>query len=114
MRKNDPLRVTEFQKNFKLDTFARTSLFDDDMIQDRCDKRRVHAVFKGQLLFQCSPNRLHLCFRSFALFFFLPDLGKRRPKMEQTGCKCLCEKCAANKSDCPLRKLSEEGAVCNV
>ena len=39
---------------------------------------------------------------------------KRRPKMEQTGCKCLCEKCAANKSDCPLRKLSEEGAVCNV
>ena len=39
---------------------------------------------------------------------------KRRPKMEQTGCKCLCEKCAASKSDCPLRKLSEEGAVCNV
>ena len=23
MRKNDPLRVTEFQENFKLDTFAR-------------------------------------------------------------------------------------------
>ena len=39
---------------------------------------------------------------------------KRRPKMEQTGCKCLCEKCAANKSNCPLRKLSEEGAACNV
>ena len=26
----------------------------------------------------------------------------------------MCEKCAASKSDCPLRKLSEEGAVCNV
>ena len=32
MRKNDPLRVTEFQKNFKLDTFARASLFHYNMV----------------------------------------------------------------------------------
>ena len=25
VRKNDPLRVTEFQKNFKLDTFSRAT-----------------------------------------------------------------------------------------
>lgn len=39
---------------------------------------------------------------------------KRRPKAEQTGCKCLCEKCSANKNDCPIRKLHERGASCNV
>ena len=39
---------------------------------------------------------------------------KRRPKAEQAGCKCLCEKCSANKNDCPIRKLHERGASCNV
>ena len=39
---------------------------------------------------------------------------KRRPKAEQTGCKCLCEKCSANKNDCPIRELRERGASCNV
>ena len=34
---------------------------------------------------------------------------KRRPKAEQTGCKCLCEKCSANKNDCPIRELRERG-----
>lgn len=76
MRKNDPLGAPEFQENFKLDMLARASLFDNNVIENRCDKRRIHAVFKGQLLFQCSPNRLHLCFRGFALFFFLSNLGK--------------------------------------
>ena len=33
---------------------------------------------------------------------------KRRPKMEQTGCKCLCEKCAATKTGTDLWLLGND------
>lgn len=39
---------------------------------------------------------------------------KRRTKNERSVFKCLCKKCTADQSDCPIKRQSKEGANCCV